>query len=323
MKKLIIKICFILFVLAVCDRFAGFALDWLRDHAPDGRYYKTGYSLKGCKEELIIIGSSRGEQNYVPKIFEDSLGFTCWNASRGGQGLPYFRAIEEGILERYTPKVVILNVDENDLSSPPDYEIAGILKPYYHSCPSIRPVLNEASDFEWLLMQSRLYEYNSSFYYLLRPYFIQGLDGETSDKGWKPNWGKIKAEFTKKKEIEIEANKDSLNKEAVDLLEAFVKKIRLKGSQLVFVVSPNYGRSSESSLTIKYLREKSKKDNLPLFVYSADTSFITHPDYFADPDHLNVTGAQIFTRNLVHKIKSELMPDDHITSFGKHTSPYN
>lgn len=313
MKKLIFKICFILAILALCDRLAGLALDWFRDHSPDGRYYKTSYSLKTCKEELIIIGSSRGEQNYVPKIFEDSLGLACWNASRGGQGLPYFRAIEEGILDRYTPKVVILNVDENDLASPPDYEIAGILKPYYHSCPPIRPVLNKASNFEWLLMQSRLYEYNSSFYYLLRPYFIRGLDGETSDKGWKPNWGNIKAELTKKKEIEMETNKDSLNKEAVGLLETFVNKIRQRGCRLIFVVSPNYGRNSELSLTVKYLREKSKKDNIPLFVYSSDTSFITNPDYFADPDHLNVTGAEIFTRDLVHKIKPELTPGDHIS----------
>jgi hypothetical protein len=322
MKKLISKICIILVVLALCDRLAGYALDWLRDHSPDGRYYKTSYSLKNCKEELIIIGSSRGEQNYVPKIFEDSLGFTCWNASRGGQGLPYFRAIEEGILNRYTPKVIILNVDENDLISPPDYEIAGVLRPYYHSCPPIRPVLNKASNFEWLLMQSRLYEYNSSFYYLLRPYFIHGLDGNTSDKGWKPNWGEIRSELTKEPEIVREIDKDSLNKESVALFETFVKKIRQRGCQLIFVVSPNYGRSSDFSLTVQYLREKSKKDKIPLFVYSSDTSFITNPDYFADPDHLNVRGAQIFTRDLVHKIKSELIPDDHVTHNGKQISYY-
>jgi lysophospholipase L1-like esterase len=111
----------------------------------------------------------------------------------------------------------------------------------------------------------------------------------------------------------METNKDSLNKEAVDLLETFVNKIRQRGCKLVFVVSPNYGRNSDLSLAVKYLREKSKKDKIPLYVYSGDTSFITHPDYFADPDHLNVTGAQIFTRDLVHKIKSELIQHDHIS----------
>lgn len=314
---MIFKICVVLAILALCDRLAGLVLDWLRDHSPDGRYYKTSYSLKNCKEDLIIIGSSRGEQNYIPKIFEDSLGLGCWNASRGGQGLPYFRAIEEGILDRYTPKVVILNVDENDLVAPPDYEIAGVLRPYYHSCPSIRPVLNKASSFEWLLMQSRLYEYNSSFYYLLRPYFIEGLDGKTSDKGWKPNSGKLHVEFAKKLEIANEIDKDSLNKESVALIETFIKKIRQKGCQLIFVVSPNYGRSSDSSHTIQYLREKSRKEDIPLFVYSSDTAFITKPDYFADPDHLNVEGAQLFTKDLVHKIRPKIVLGNQFTLLKK------
>jgi hypothetical protein len=314
MRKLIFKICVLLVILALCDRLAGYVLDRLRDHSPDGRYYKTSYSLKSCKEDLVIIGSSRGEQNYVPQIFEDSLGLGCWNASRGGQGLPYFRAIQEGILDRYAPKLVILNVDENDLVTAPDYEIAGVLRPYYHSCPPIRPVLNQASPFEWLLMKSRLYEYNSSFYYLLRPYFIQGLDGKTSDKGWKPNWRKINVELTKKPGKVKETGKESLNKESIALMETFVKKIREKGCQLIFVVSPNYGRSSDSSLTIQYLREHSKKENIPLFVYSSDTAFTTKSDYFGDPDHLNVEGAQIFTKDLVLKIKNSIVvPDNQIT----------
>ena len=320
MKKLILKICLLLAILVLCDRLAGLVLDWLRDRSPDGRYYKTSYSLKNCKEDLIIIGSSRGEQNYIPKIFEDSLGLGCWNASRGGQGLPYFRAIEEGIFDRYTPKVVILNVDENDLVTPPDYEIAGVLRPYYHSCPPIRPVLNKASTFEWLLMQSRLYEYNSSFYYLLRPYFIQGLDGKTSDKGWKPNSGNLNVELTKKLEIVHEIDQDSLNKESVALIETFVKKIRQSGCQLIFVVSPNYGRSPDTSHTIKYLREKSMNEDIPLFVYSSDTAFITHPNYFADPDHLNVEGAQLFTKDLVHKIRLKMASDKQFTVLKKQSA---
>lgn len=317
MKRLIFKICLLLAILALCDRLAGLVLDWLRDHSPDGRYYKTSYSLKNCKEELIIIGSSRGEQNYVPKIFEDSLGLGCWNASRGGQGLPYFRAIEEGIFDRYTPKLVILNVDENDLVTAPDYEIAGVLRPYYHSCPPIRPVLNKASNVEWLLMQSRLYEYNSSFYYLLRPYLIKGLDGKTSDKGWKPNLGTLSVERTKKLEIVNEIDKDSLNKESVALMETFVKKIRQRGCQLIFVVSPNFGRSSDSSHTIQYLREKSRKENIPLFVYSSDTAFITKPYYFGDPDHLNVEGAGLFTKDLVNKIKPTIIQGHQFTHLKK------
>ena len=135
MRRFIFKIFLLVAILAVCDWAAGNVLDWLRDHSPDGRHFKNGYTLNSCHEDLVVIGSSRGEQNFVPRIFEDSLGLSCWNASRGGQGMPYFRAIQEGILARYAPKVVVFNIDEMELESSPDYEIAGVLRPYYHSCP--------------------------------------------------------------------------------------------------------------------------------------------------------------------------------------------
>lgn len=305
MKKLFTKILFILFMLAICDWLAGTLLDWLLDHSPDGRYLKTKYSLETCKEDVVIIGSSRGEINYIPKIFEDSLGMSCWNASRGGQGTPYFRAIQEGILARYTPKLVILNVDDNDLESPPNYEHAGVLRPFYKSSPQIRPVLNETSPFEWLLLKSKLYAYNSSFYYLIRPYFYQGLDGKTSDKGWKPRLGKMAVEMNEK--LEIVTEKDSLDNESVALFDTLVKKFKEKGCQLIFVVSPNYGRSVDSSFAIQYLKETAKREKIPLYIYSSDTSFITKPDYFIDPDHLNVEGAEKFTRNLVQRIKPDLI----------------
>jgi hypothetical protein len=312
MRKLFTKIGIVIALLAVFDVLAGIALDYLRDHSPDGRYYKTKYSLEACNEDVVVIGSSRGEINYVSKIIEDSLGLPCWNASRGGQGTPYFRAIQEGILARYAPKVVILNVDDNDLETPPNYDHAGVLRPFYQSCPPIRPVLDKTSTFEFLLLKSKLYAYNSSFYYLIRPYFVQGLDGKTSDKGWKPRMDKMTVEMNH--ELEIVTAKDSLDAESVALFETLVSKFKERGCKLFFVVSPNYGRSVDDSFAIQYLREKSKQENIPLFVYSNDTAFITKPEYYVDPDHLNVEGAQIFTQHLIQQIK----PHVHSNHLSQH-----
>ena len=301
MRKLVTKISIVLALLFAVDVLAGIALDWLRDHSPDGRYYKTKYSLESCKEDVVVIGSSRGEINYVSQVIEDSLGMSCWNAGRGGQGTPYFKAIQEGILTRYAPKVVILNVDDNDLETPPNYEHAGVLRPFYHSCPAIRPVLDKTSTFEWLLMKSRLYAYNSSFYYLIRPYFVEGLDGKTSDKGWKPRLDKMTAEFDGT--LQPEPARTNLDTASVALFESIVTKLKEKGCRIFFVVSPNYGRTVSASSAIEYLKQSSAKNDIPLFIYSNDTSFITKPEYFVDPDHLNVEGARLFTQRLVEQIK--------------------
>jgi hypothetical protein len=312
MRKLFTKIGIILALLAVCDVLAGVALDWLRDHSPDGRYYKTKYSLEACREDVVVIGSSRGEINYVSQIIEDSLGLTCWNASRGGQGTPYFRAIQEGILKRYAPKVVILNIDDNDLESQPNYEHAGVLRPFYQNHSEIRPILNKTSTFEWLLMKSRLYAYNSSFYYLIRPYFVKGLDGKTTDKGWKPRLEKMSAEIGGA--LEPEPEKVPLHPESVALFDTLINKFREKGCQIFLVVSPNFGRTVGASSTIEYLRKTSRERQIPLFVYSNDTAFITKRDYYVDPDHLNVEGAQIFTKHLVRQIKPLVVTHNQLSS---------
>lgn len=312
MRKLFSKIFIVLGLLAVFDVLIGEALDWLLAHSPDGRYYKTKYSLESCNEDVLVIGSSRGEINYVSQIIEDSLGLSCWNASRGGQGTPYFRAIQEGVLARYAPKVVILNIDNNDLETRPNYDHAGVLRPFYKSHPEIRPILDKTSKFEWLLMKSRLYAYNSSYYYLLRPYLIQGLDGKTSDKGWKPRLEKMNTAITGS--IEPEPPKVPLHPESIALFDTLVNKFLDRGCKIFFVVSPNYGRTVSSSSAIEYLQKTSRERDIPLFIYSNDTAFITKPDYFVDPDHLNVEGAQIFTQDLIRQIKPHVQ-SNHLSQY--------
>ncbi len=306
MKRLLKNLLILLTILAVADLTLGALLDVLRDHAPDGRYQKARYTLEQCREDIVIIGSSRGESNYVPEIFEDSLNAPCWNASRGGQGMPFFRCMQEGILARYTPRIVILNLEtrilQQDLT--PDYEVAGLLRPFYSSHAEIRPILDRISPHEKWLLKSRLYSYNSSFYYLLRPYFFEGLDGHLSDKGWKPREGNVNERLVK--DVENLTYDSPLDPEAVAELDLLVGKFLDRGSQVILVVSPDYARKVESSTTLTYLQDFAKKSRVPLFIYSDDTAMAANAGYFADPDHLNETGAVFFSKMLSHEIRQTL-----------------
>jgi hypothetical protein len=306
MKKAIFKLLLVLGLFAGIDRSAGLLLDYLRDHSPDGRYYKTNYSLNKCREDVIVIGSSRAEINLVSQVVEDSLNLSCWNAGRGGQGLPYFRAIQEAILGRYTPKIAILNVDDSILETPIPYEHVGFLRPYYHDHAVIRPMLNKISAAERYLLNSRLYAYNSSYYYLIRPYFIPNLDGKTTDKGWKPRLNKMEADMTKT--LEIVKEYTPLDSVAAFEFDVLVQKFREKNVQVILVVSPNYGRSVTNSPTIRRLQDLSKSYDLPLYVFSDDKNYVTNPGYFVDPDHLNTDGAHHFTADLMRRVKPQLLP---------------
>lgn len=296
----------LLLLLAVLDFLCGKVLDVLRDHAPDGRYQKALYSLERCQEDVVIIGSSRGESNFVPFVFEDSLHTSCWNASRGGQGLPFFRCMQEGILARYTPKLVILNLEPDilQIEMGPEYEAAGWIRPFYSNHPEIRPFMDRISPLEKWLLVSRLYSYNSSFYYLLRPYIFRGLDGKKGDKGWKPR--DIQLDDRLVREVSEERFDEPLNPEAVAEFEMLLDRFRQQGSKVFMVVSPNYARTVISSNTLDYLQKIAKKRSIPLLIYADDRAFANNKDYFADPDHLNETGALVFSKMLCHEISQQL-----------------
>lgn len=302
MRKLTIRILTVSLLLVLFDQAAGELLDYLRNHAPDGRYYKARYSLEQCDEEVIVLGSSRGEMNYDPFIIEDSLNMTCWDASRGGEGVAYFRSIQEGILARYAPKLVILNVEGNMLEDNPGYVENGFLRPFYKGHKEIRPFINKISKYEKFLMLSRLYAYNSSFYYLIRPYFIQGLDGDKDEKGWKPRDGHINPVFVHEG-VEKVVDKVPLNPETVQEFKDLVRRFEEENVHLIMAVSPNYGVLEEDTPTINFIKKFTTEHKIPLFIHSNDWEFVSRADFFIDPDHLNREGSIHYTKKLVSEIK--------------------
>lgn len=301
MKTLFLRLLLIASIFIVIDQLAGVVLNKIRDNSPDGRYFKTRYSLENTKDDIIILGSSRGEINYIPKLIEDSLHLSCWDASRGGQGLPYMHAIEEGILARYTPKAFILNIEADILEYPPFYQEAGFLRPFYTSHKEIQPELDKISTHERFKMFFNLYAYNSSFYYLVRPYFFHDLDGKKEDKGWKPRDGEI---HDSGRPFIVIDDHNPLNEEAVREFEAITNMLEERGIQLFLVISPNYGESTIRTSTVEYLKNYSEQHDIPLFNFSSDSTFVKSPEYFIDIQHLNKIGADLFTKKLIAKIKA-------------------
>lgn len=297
MKKIIIKLSIIVIVLIILDYSLGLFLDKALKHAPDGRYYKANYSLNKCNEDVIIFGSSRAESNYAPFVFEDSLKLSCWNTGRGGQMLPFWYAMEKGILSRYTPKIAIVNIEHDFLSEDlkKGYERAGFLRPFYYENSEIRPIINNISKYEEFLLNSRIYAFNSSFYYLFRPYLVKGLDGKINDKGWKTNQS---AKLDVQETITSNTN-TNLNEQSVQLFEKFIEDLKTKGCKIYVVISPNYGSLIKSTSTIEYVK---KMKNLTLINFSNDSLFADNPNYYKDAYHLNTQGAIAYSQEVSHVI---------------------
>lgn len=295
--------------LYAVDLSAGALLDFLRDHAPDGRYQKATYTLYKSMEDVLVLGSSKGESNFIPAVIENSLELSCWNASRGGQGLPYFQAITRGVLNRHTPKLVLLNLEADILSTPLKYEQAGFLRPYYSSVKPIREVLDKSSSMGWLFNKSRLYQYNSSFYYLLRPYLLHGLDGESDQQGWKPRSGTIEKPFERDHLKQLIDSKE-VSPEARDMLLSIVKNYKEHGTSVCFVVSPDYGEITEHSESLEAIYQIAKDHKIPVFNFANKPDYAADESLFVDIQHLNKEGALRFTRDVLAEIMNALSNHD-------------
>ncbi|WP_143962624.1 SGNH/GDSL hydrolase family protein [Litoribacter populi] len=303
MKKLLIKIVIVCVAFVALDQVVGSLLLNLLEKSPDGRYYKTRYSLEEADEEIIILGSSRAEGNYSPVVLEENLGVDVWNAGRGGQGLPFWAAMNSGILARHKPELVIINVENDFLKVQPNdqsYErAAGILRPFYGRHKAVQNFVDLVSDKEGLLLESNLYAFNSSFYYMLRPYLFKGIDGKLEDKGWKPQEGTLVGKDIPERVIN-EDDEDSLDPEAIRIFEELVTQLRDKGSKVVLTVSPDYNKKVVTTPTLEYLEDM---EGVHLLDFSNDEFFTQNPEFYTDPIHLNKQGAMAYSKRLAEELK--------------------
>lgn len=304
MKKLIRNFAIIIISFAIIDLFVGNLLQEILKQSPDGRFYKTKYSLEESEEDIVIYGSSRAETNYAPEVFNEALGLSCWNAGRGGQSLPFMYAINKGILNRHTPKIAIINIERDFLEIDPQSHFfdraAGLLRPFYEEHEEIRPIVDQVSITERILNLSNLYSFNSSYYYLFRPYVFKGIDGKKEDNGWKPGNGTTEENHQPNL---LGAHSRGLDPTLIRLFDDFIASLTKRGTKVFLVISPDYNKLVIETPTIEYLE---KMDNISLLDHSNDDFFITNHYLYQDNDHLNKKGAILFSKMIADEIQQEL-----------------
>lgn len=98
-----------------------------------------------------------------------------------------------------------------------------------------------------------------------------------------------------------------LDSATINLFEVFLKEAKKAGIRLVFVYTPEYieGQKfvSNREEIFSYYNAFSKKYSIPFYDYSSD-SLCYNKKYFYNSQHLNATGAAIFTKKLVRDIHS-------------------
>lgn len=297
MKKYLLYILLFFQLVAVVDVTVGKSLDYCLNHLKGGEYHSLQYAMRETKADVLVFGSSRAINHYVPKVIEDSLGMTCYNCGFHAQGIIFQYGRLRYILNRYKPKMVIYDVEYHfDLGKGDNERYLDMLKPYC-SDTCIANYFKEFSWKEYIKNYSHLYRYNSNFVDLLKDY-SSGQD--KSIQGFEP----------RKETMDYDVEKTSVNPVEVDsvklyYLKKFVDACKKNHIPLVMFVSPRYDVTSTT--VHEPVKAFCEDNNVPYYDYFTDAYYQSHKELFADSRHLNEKGASIYTQQIINVIKDSCL----------------
>jgi hypothetical protein len=277
-----------------------------------GRYYRLNYTMDVSTEELVVFGSSHAAQHYVPEVLRGELGLTAYNAGDIGQGILIHEALQKIMLQRTTPKVMILDIDRFGFYQDSyDYGKLSELNPFYHKHPEIiGGALALRSKLTKYFLKSKLYQYNSTIAHILRYWLAPQRD----DNGYIAIFRELPKPATSVQRLPETAKTTltrtrPLDENAVAALEKFILNAKRRNVRLVLVFSPTFEYTTlEADDAVKKVLSIANENGIRLMSFVNDPGFLGHYELFADNSfdgHLNDTGARLFSKRIAEKIKEE------------------
>lgn len=253
-------------------------------------------------DDIVIFGSSRAIHHYNPLIMQDSLGMSCYNAGRNGNGIIFCYGQYRLLTSRYHPKVIIYDIEINfDLTEDDKTKYLDWLKRYYDrsGIDSIFWSVDKTMRFKML---SQMYRYNGSFISIASD-CVNPLQNDI--KGYRPLNGIMEYEPVAKgkDEKEKELVYDSLKLEYFQRLITDCKK---SGTTLIFALSPLYKAKPQDAEIFQPLIDMADRNGVPFINHYADTTYCTKRKNFEDSYHMNKQGANAYTKAVIKEIREIL-----------------
>lgn len=287
------------FFLVCFDLIFGTVIKYFYFRQTSGPEFVTTFSIEKTCADLIILGSSHGSHHYHPGILGDKLKMSCQNAGRDGFDIFYQYAVLRAILYRYTPKIVILDIDtEEFLKTQDSYDKLATLLPYYKKHPEIRKIVDLKSKNEKFKMLSHIYPYNSTLSYIILGNTKYNQKRRNEINGYVP----IMKLCERSLNTSHISNDYDLDAEKIRIYNALIEDCRAANIRIYILRSPYFERFDALDKSIKLGQEIARKHNVPFYDLSNDTAFINHQELFADPSHLNNEGAEIYSAWIVKNI---------------------
>ena len=307
MKKFALKVFVFAFCMVLVDLLCGICFPLLQSHARGGSTRTNYYVSDECEADILVLGSSRAQHHYVPRIL-DSMGGMAYNAGNDGMGIVLGFGRYLMCAEHYVPKIVIHDITAFDYQKDDNSKYLKFLRPYGDRREIRNIVYQIGEPFIDVKMLSNMYRNSSRIIPNIRDLFAK----ENSDnRGYLPLYKKCKN--CDKSSLKKDSSSLVLDTLKLKIFDQFVNETIRRGSKLYFAISPKYfalaGDFSDSVETHKlpssyaYAEILAKKYNIPLLNNMYLSGISDNPVFFADQSHLNDDGARAYSHVIVQKLQ--------------------
>ena len=293
MKKVIIYITGIIICLIIADISFGICSKYyIKNYQLIGRYQPLDRLIKQVDSEIILIGNSGILNSVNPEIIEDSLSMTCYNGGIIGQGVFFFETIIDCILQRHTPKMIVVGLRPEEVGGNIGEGIYDVLKPYYGmGYTSIDDHFNKtASSLDRILLHSNLLRYNTIWVRVL----LYMLFDDTSypENGFMPM-----ERPSKIPQLHHIKGCEEPAKAKLDCIERMIKKCNASNIDIIICFPPTLSFFEQGDTPcVNAVRDLCSRYNTPCFIGYNNEYFYSHPELFYDTGHVNKIGADIYTK---------------------------
>lgn len=297
MKKLFTKLLLFAIIFITVDQLIGKGLSALVNNTKGGDTGKNNEIVDRTTAEIILFGSSRCDHHYDPRIIVDSLGRSCYNAGRDGNGIllmyPYYQMMSK----RYQPKLIIYDLSDFDVAEDDHNKYLEWLRQFYGR-PEATAMVWSINSNEKYKMLCQAYRFNGKGLQIISD-AIHPIQQDVL--GYKPLYGVLDYEpesnfFIGQKPIDPFKEK---------YLIRFIQECKEKGTKLIFMVSPTYGQMIHSEY-YEAIYSLCKRMEVPFFYHQNDSQFVHNRNLFKDSVHLNHIGAEEYTKSIISEIRDGL-----------------
>ncbi len=290
-----------------------------------GKYFTTSYALRKSGEDILIFGNSHAAQHFNTCRLTDSLHTEAFNFGNQAQSILYYYPVLESLLTHHIPKLVILNVDPDEFTyNRIDYERLSILLPYKNENARIDSSIRLINRLEPYKSISNYYRFNSTIGYVLLSLFNKSYGKSLSSRGFDPQDGSLCKPLAandqpgpeKDAPAEGSDNENNLDTLKIRYFCGIIEDLKKDNVNLMVTISPAYRSVIRNEASLKKLTSIIAQNHVGFFNYYSDERFIHNCALFHDGNHLNITGANMFTDLVMREIR-----DKHLTIRGTYVPP--